>query len=222
MWPVLNDYVAGAGQPILAALFCILAIWLLFGRRLGLVGRRPMSLPGAPPDRLAAAVQPLRSSPRVQDDVKMATLTAAWIAKGTGVLDRPADESVDVAPPTPPSPPPSPSPSPSASPLPPAPPASQPAPSGGDNWLAHQVDVGELIRWGKQAAREGDLLVAHRLFVRAVEIDPSSEDAWLWLAGTSEQPEEAVRSLEQVLRINPFNERAHRGLSDATRRLAGV
>ena len=216
MWPVLNDYVAGAGQPILAALFFILAVWLLFGRRLGLVGRRPMSLPGAPPDRLAAAVQPLRSSPRGQDDVKMATLTAAWIAKGTGVLHRPVDESTDAAPPAPPSPPSSPSP------LPPAPPASPAAPSGGDNWLAHQVDVGELIRWGKQAAREGDLMVAHRLFVRAVEIDPSNEDAWLWLAGTSEQPEEAVRCLEQVLRINPFNERAHRGLSDATRRLAGV
>ena len=214
MWPVLNDYVAGAGQPILAALFFILAIWLLFGRRLGLVGRRPMALPGAPPDRLAAAVQPLRASLKVQDDVKMATLTAAWIAKGTGVLDRPADDSDEVAPPAPPSP--------LAAPLPPAPPAAQPPPSGGDNWLAHQVDVGELIRWGKQAAREGDLLVAYRLFVRAAEIDPSSEEAWLWRAGTCEQPEEEVRCLEQVLRINPFNERAHRGLSDATRRLAGV
>lgn len=208
MAAILFDQLLSAGQPVLAVAFLILASWLLFRTRFR--RRKPLLGVEAPPDRLAAAFQPLRAPSGDEGDERMASLTAAWIAKGTSVLDQPVPS--EVAAPGPPL---------STAP-PPMEPAPEPAPSAAENWLAQQVDAEELVRWGKRAAREGDLLVAHRLFARALEVDPDNEDAWLWRAGTTDQPREAVRCLEQVLRINPFNERAHRGLSEATRRLRGA
>jgi tetratricopeptide (TPR) repeat protein len=134
-----------------------------------------------------------------EGDETVSNLTAAWIAKGASTLDRPA--------PAPPEPPP--------------PPVWSPPPQSNDA-AAHQVDLEELLRWGQQAARAGDRLVAYRLFVRALEVDPTNEYAWLWRAGTCDRSEEAIRCLEQVLLINPNNERARRGLSESKRRLAGL
>jgi hypothetical protein len=84
----------------------------------------------------------------------------------------------------------------------------------------HQLEVDDLLRWGQQAARAGDRLVAYRLFVQAVKLDPTCEDAWLWRAGTAERPDEARECLEQVLQINPNNERARRGVEEIARRYA--
>ena len=61
---------------------------------------------------------------------------------------------------------------------------------------------------------------AYRIFVRALTIDPDNEEAWLWRAGTAQHPREAIRSLEQVLLINPNNVRARRGLEELQRRFA--
>jgi hypothetical protein len=79
----------------------------------------------------------------------------------------------------------------------------------------------ELLRQGREAARAGDRLVAYRLFVHVLELDPDSEEAWLWRAGTAEQPDEMVRCLTRVLEINPDNPRARRGLAEVQERLAG-
>jgi tetratricopeptide (TPR) repeat protein len=79
----------------------------------------------------------------------------------------------------------------------------------------------ELLRQGREAARAGDRLVAYRLFVQVLELDPDSEEAWLWRAGTAEQPDEMVRCLTRVLEINPDNPRARRGLAEVQERLAG-
>jgi hypothetical protein len=97
----------------------------------------------------------------------------------------------------------------------PAAPPSKPVTS-----TANQLDVEDLLRWGQQAARAGDRLVAYRLFVQAVKIDPTSEEAWVWRAATAGQPDEARESLEQVLQINPTNERARRGIDEIERRFA--
>jgi hypothetical protein len=79
----------------------------------------------------------------------------------------------------------------------------------------------ELLRQGQKAARAGDRLVAYRLFVHVLELDPDNEEAWLWRAGTAEQPDEMVRCLTRVLEINPDNPRARRGLAEVQERLAG-
>jgi hypothetical protein len=91
---------------------------------------------------------------------------------------------------------------------------------GGAIGVPRLVQVPVLLRWGRQAARSGDRLAAHRLFAHAVDLDPAHEEAWLWRAGTSDKPEEVVGCLERVLEINSGNQRARRGLEQLRRRSA--
>ena len=46
------------------------------------------------------------------------------------------------------------------------------------------------------------------MLMRVTEADPNNESAWLWLASISEYPEELLIFLNNVLDINPDNERA--------------
>ncbi len=66
----------------------------------------------------------------------------------------------------------------------------------------------EALREGVQAAQAGDRVRARTALLRAAELDPSSESAWLWLASISEYPEELLVFLNNVLEINPHNGRA--------------
>lgn len=70
------------------------------------------------------------------------------------------------------------------------------------------VQTKELLREGVKAAQAGNRLTARTLLMRVTEIEPSNENAWLWLASISEYPEELVVFLKNVLEINPHNERA--------------
>ena len=47
---------------------------------------------------------------------------------------------------------------------------------------------------------------------KAVELDPYSEMAWLWLSAVVESKEEQQTCLQNVLVVNPENERARQGL----------
>ena len=80
-----------------------------------------------------------------------------------------------------------------------------------------RLDVQKLVLWGQRAARAGDRQVAYRVFLLALKLDPANEIAWLWRAGTAEQPEETVHCLKRVLQLNPRNARARRGLEEAQR-----
>ncbi|HQU90704.1 MAG TPA: response regulator [Pyrinomonadaceae bacterium] len=66
----------------------------------------------------------------------------------------------------------------------------------------------EALREGVQAAQAGDRAGARTALLRATELNPSSESAWLWLASISEYPEELLIFLNNVLDINPHNGRA--------------
>ena len=66
----------------------------------------------------------------------------------------------------------------------------------------------DALREGVQAAQAGDRAAARTALLRATELDPSSESAWLWLASISEYPEELLIFLNNVLEINPHNGRA--------------
>jgi CheY-like chemotaxis protein len=66
----------------------------------------------------------------------------------------------------------------------------------------------ESLIEGVKAAQAGDRESARTALLRAAKYDARNENAWLWLASISEYPEELMAFLENVLAINPQNERA--------------
>ena len=66
----------------------------------------------------------------------------------------------------------------------------------------------EALNMGIRHAQAGDRVNARIALLRASELDGRNENAWLWLASISEYPEELMAFLENVLAVNPVNERA--------------
>lgn len=77
----------------------------------------------------------------------------------------------------------------------------------------NQREAARLFERGVAAARGGQRRVAASLLARAVQFDPRHEQAWLWLSGTLDDPNEIAFCLRSVLSINPHNERARQGLA---------
>jgi CheY-like chemotaxis protein/tetratricopeptide (TPR) repeat protein len=77
----------------------------------------------------------------------------------------------------------------------------------GDSNLASSA-AREALNVGIRHAQAGDRVNARIALLRAAELDDQNENAWLWLASISEYPEELMAFLENVLDINPENERA--------------
>lgn len=65
--------------------------------------------------------------------------------------------------------------------------------------------VSELIREGVSLARGGDRKRAESIFREVTAIDDGNEQAWLWLAGLTEDAAESLLALERTLAINPTN-----------------
>lgn len=76
--------------------------------------------------------------------------------------------------------------------------------------------VEQLVQRGIAAAREGRYGVAQQALREAVRLAPQHEQAWLWLSGVEDTDQGKVTALQQVLRINPQNAAAHRGLEHLT------
>ena len=87
--------------------------------------------------------------------------------------------------------------------------ASGPTPLNGNAVQQNsQEKFAEYLNAGVKAAQSGDRKTARKNLMSALDIDPQSENAWLWLASISEYPEELLVFLNNVLDINPKNERA--------------
>jgi CheY-like chemotaxis protein len=69
-------------------------------------------------------------------------------------------------------------------------------------------EVSQMLSSGIEAAQSGDRAEARNLLLRVTDADPDNESAWLWLASISDFPEELLVFLNNVLRVNPENERA--------------
>lgn len=67
------------------------------------------------------------------------------------------------------------------------------------------------LKEGIAAAKARNKAIAYPLLKEAAELDPDNEMCWLWLAGVTETPQEALIYLERVLKINPFNKHALTG-----------
>ncbi|MEP7149066.1 MAG: response regulator, partial [Acidobacteriota bacterium] len=72
----------------------------------------------------------------------------------------------------------------------------------------NSTEVKTVLNQGIKAAQAGNRAQARTSLLRATELDPRIENAWLWLASISEYPEELLGFLNHVLEINPENKRA--------------
>jgi hypothetical protein len=71
----------------------------------------------------------------------------------------------------------------------------------------------DLLQQGIAAYKAGLKSEARSLFKRVLDLDPGSEQAWLWLGGAVDNDQERRHCLELVLAINPANETARQGLA---------
>ncbi len=81
---------------------------------------------------------------------------------------------------------------------------------------AYPPAVEELVRRGIAAAREGLNGNAQQLLREAVRLAPNHEQAWLWLSGVEDSDPQRLAALQEVLRINPNNVAAQRGIEKLT------
>ncbi|MEZ5344342.1 MAG: response regulator [Pyrinomonadaceae bacterium] len=77
-----------------------------------------------------------------------------------------------------------------------------------DSVEANSPESMKMLSDGIESAQKGDRAKARHLLLKVTETDPGSETAWLWLASISEYPEELLIFLNNVLEVNPNNERA--------------
>lgn len=73
-------------------------------------------------------------------------------------------------------------------------------------------DIDLMLKEGIAAAKSGNKELAYPLLIEATNRNPESELAWLWLAGVSKSPQEALKYLRKVLALNPNNKRALAGV----------
>src|ERR671927_2043975 len=69
-----------------------------------------------------------------------------------------------------------------------------------------------ILQLGIDAAREGNREEARNLFGLLTRQEPNNAQAWLWLAGVAEGPEQRRAALESVVELDPTNEMAVKGL----------
>jgi tetratricopeptide (TPR) repeat protein len=83
--------------------------------------------------------------------------------------------------------------------------------SKGQTSAENEFQRGRLNEWfqaGVAAAQARQLQQARSYLRRVTAYDPQNEEAWLWLAGVADDPQETLACLAQALTINPRNEHA--------------
>jgi hypothetical protein len=78
------------------------------------------------------------------------------------------------------------------------------------------ANVEAMIREGINAVKAGNKEEGRVLLLKAVELDPYNEEGWLWLSGVVDSPDDQRTCLENVLSINPNNDRARQGVAYLT------
>ena len=74
-------------------------------------------------------------------------------------------------------------------------------------------EIQQLLKTGIEAAQSGNKIIARHILEQVVSKDPGNEMGWLWLASVVDTVEERREALQQVLFINPSNERARQAIS---------
>ncbi|MBI5704437.1 MAG: tetratricopeptide repeat protein [Chloroflexota bacterium] len=66
----------------------------------------------------------------------------------------------------------------------------------------------DLVQQGISAIKAGDKNTAKKLFLSAIKQNPDNERAWQYMYNVSSTYQERIHCLQQILRINPANEKA--------------
>jgi len=61
--------------------------------------------------------------------------------------------------------------------------------------------------------KAGDKQTGRQLLIEILKAEPHNENAWLWMTQVVNKKEEKVKCLERVLKINPDNEMAQKGMA---------
>ena len=69
-----------------------------------------------------------------------------------------------------------------------------------------------ILQLGIEAPREGNREEARNLFGLLTRQEPDNAQAWLWLAGVADGPEQRRAALERAVELDPTNEMAVKGL----------
>src|SRR5512138_3154698 len=75
----------------------------------------------------------------------------------------------------------------------------------------------EVLQKAVQEARAGRRTEARDLLLELVETEPRNEMAWMWLTGLVDSLEDRIIACENVLTINPANEKVRAYLADLQR-----
>lgn len=84
------------------------------------------------------------------------------------------------------------------------------------------MNSSELLRQAVELARAGKKDAARDSFLRIVEDNPQNELAWMWLAGLVDSLEDKIIACENILTINPSNEKARAYLDNLNLRKGAV
>ena len=83
--------------------------------------------------------------------------------------------------------------------------------------MAGNPPSSEIVRQAIQSARAGRRTEARDLLLEVVEADPRNETAWMWLSGLVDTLEDRMIACENVLTINPANEKVRAYLAELQR-----
>lgn len=81
------------------------------------------------------------------------------------------------------------------------------------------IEARELIVKAREALRRGDKPTAWKMGEQAALLTPDMEDAWLILAASDPNPEEALAYAQKALELNPSSMRAHKAVEWAKGKL---
>ena len=81
------------------------------------------------------------------------------------------------------------------------------------------AEADELVKQAVSAIKAGRKAEARSILEGVVDQDQRHENAWLYLSGVVESPEEQEICLENVLAINPNNAKAKQGLETVRQKL---
>jgi hypothetical protein len=81
------------------------------------------------------------------------------------------------------------------------------------------ANVDGMVNEGIAALKAGRKAEARKLLQKAVDLDETNEQGWLWLSACVDSLEDQQLCLENVLALNPGNAKAKRGLEEINKQL---